>query len=71
MTRAVGKRKGRAATSLKSIEEHAAVYAAVVASALDAVIVVDEEGVVVAINRPPKRPSAPAAGKRWASRSGR
>lgn len=38
------------ATSLKSIEEHAAVYAAVVASALDAVIVVDEMGIVVTIN---------------------
>jgi two-component system NtrC family sensor kinase len=49
MKSAVGRRKGRAATSLKSIE-HAAVYAAVVASALDAVIVVDEEGCVVAIN---------------------
>lgn len=36
--------------SLKSVEEHAAVYAAVVASALDAVIVVDEMGIVVAIN---------------------
>ena len=35
---------------LRSIEEHAAVYAAVVASALDAVIVVDEEGIVIAIN---------------------
>jgi two-component system NtrC family sensor kinase len=50
MKDAVGKRSGRAATSLKSIEEHAAVYAAVVASALDAVVVVDEEGIVVAIN---------------------
>lgn len=37
------------ATSLKSIEEHA-VYAAVVDSALDAVIVVDEMGIVVTIN---------------------
>jgi len=50
MKSAAGKRKGRAATNLKSVEEHAAVYAAVVASALDAVIVVDEEGIVVAIN---------------------
>ena len=50
MKSAAGKRKGGAATNLKSVEEHAAVYAAVVASALDAVIVVDEEGIVVAIN---------------------
>jgi len=35
---------------LGSAEEHAAVYAAVVDSALDAVIIVDEEGVVIAIN---------------------
>jgi two-component system NtrC family sensor kinase len=41
---------GVAETNLKSLEEHAAVYAAVVASALDAVIVVDESGLVVAIN---------------------
>lgn len=39
-----------APTSLTSIEEHAAVYAAVVASALDAVIVVDETGIVLTIN---------------------
>ena len=38
------------AGSLTSVEEHAAVYAAVVASALDAVIVLDEAGLVVAIN---------------------
>ena len=35
---------------LGSPEEHAAVFAAVVESALDAVIVADEAGVVVAIN---------------------
>jgi PAS domain S-box-containing protein len=35
---------------LRSLEEHAAVYAAVVASGLDAVIVVDEDGIVVTIN---------------------
>jgi PAS domain S-box-containing protein len=39
-----------AAASLTTHEEHAAVYAAVVASALDAVIVVDEAGLVVSIN---------------------
>ena len=45
-----GVRNGRATSRLKSIEEHAAVYAAVVASALDAVVVVDEASIVVAIN---------------------
>jgi PAS domain S-box-containing protein len=39
-----------AAASLTTHEEHAAVYAAVVASALDAVIVVDEAGLVISIN---------------------
>jgi PAS domain S-box-containing protein len=39
-----------ATAPLQSIEEHAAVYAAVIASALDAVIVVDEAGKVVAMN---------------------
>jgi PAS domain S-box-containing protein len=38
------------AASLTTHEEHAAVYAAVVASALDAVIVVDEAGFVISIN---------------------
>ena len=37
-------------SSLGSAEEHAAVYAAVVDSALDAVVIVDEDGAVVAIN---------------------
>jgi PAS domain S-box-containing protein len=41
---------GTASTPLTTAEEHAAVYAAVVASALDAVIVVDEVGKVVAMN---------------------
>lgn len=36
--------------AFSSLEEHAAVHAAVVASALDAVIVVDEDGLVVALN---------------------
>ena len=45
-----GRRKARPATPLKTAEEFAAVYAAVVASALDAVIVVDETGVVVSMN---------------------
>lgn len=45
-----GVRAKPSAAHLKSIEEHAAVYAAVVASALDAVVVVDEAGIVVAIN---------------------
>jgi two-component system NtrC family sensor kinase len=40
----------RTAAPLTTSEEHAAVYAAVVASALDAVIVVDESGLVVAMN---------------------
>ena len=43
-------RKRRVTRPLKTLEEHAAVHAAVVASALDPVIVVDEEGVVVALN---------------------
>ena len=45
-----GKRDGARPSRLRSLEEHAAVYTAVVASALDAVIVVDEDGIVVAIN---------------------
>ena len=41
----------RTATApLATLEEHAAVYAAVIASALDAVVVVDEAGKVVAMN---------------------
>jgi PAS domain S-box-containing protein len=40
----------RTTAELKSAEEHAAVYAAVVASAIDAVIVIDDTGAVVAIN---------------------
>ncbi|MEO8667486.1 MAG: PAS domain S-box protein [Bauldia sp.] len=43
-------RKWRARPRLRSVEEHAAVYAAVIASALDAVMVVDEDGLVVALN---------------------
>lgn len=39
-----------AAPRLGTLEDHALVYAAVVDSALDAVIVVDEDGVVVTIN---------------------
>jgi two-component system NtrC family sensor kinase len=45
-----GRRKARPATPLKTSEEFATVYAAVVASALDAVIVVDETGLVVSMN---------------------
>ena len=40
----------RATAELRSAEEHAAVYAAVVASAIDAVIVIDDTSAVVAIN---------------------
>ena len=40
----------RPRTPLSTAEEHAAVYAAVVASALDAVIVADEDGRVVSLN---------------------
>jgi len=40
----------RLAASLTTHEEHAAVYAAVVASALDPMIVVDEAGLVLSIN---------------------
>lgn len=42
--------RGGAKSPFTSLEEHAAVYAAVVDSALDAVIVVDEMGLVVAMN---------------------
>jgi PAS domain S-box-containing protein len=42
--------KETASAPLTTAEEHAAVYAAVIASALDAVIVVDEAGKVVAMN---------------------
>jgi PAS domain S-box-containing protein len=41
---------GSRLSSLGTAEEHAAVYAAVVASALDAVVVVDESGCVVTMN---------------------
>jgi PAS domain S-box-containing protein len=37
-------------TKLSTFEEHAVVYAAVIDSALDSVVVVDEEGLVVTIN---------------------
>lgn len=45
-----GNGEDRATAPLTTLEEHAAVYAAVIKSALDAVIVVDEAGMVVAIN---------------------
>lgn len=41
---------GHASSPLTSLEEHAAVYAAVIGSALDPVVVVDEAGLVVALN---------------------
>jgi PAS domain S-box-containing protein len=47
---------GPAMAPFTSLEEHAAVYAAVIGSALDPVVVVDEAGLVVALN-----PAAEAA----------
>src|SRR5690606_9365998 len=41
---------GQSATRLSTVEESALVYEAVVASALDSVIIVDEAGCVVALN---------------------
>jgi PAS domain S-box-containing protein len=41
---------GLAVSPFTSLEEHAAVYAAVIGSALDPVVVVDEAGLVVALN---------------------
>ena len=40
--------------SFSTPEEHALVYAAVIHSAIDAVIVADEAGLVVATTRPPR-----------------
>jgi two-component system NtrC family sensor kinase len=44
------KRTDGSHTKLSTFEEHAVVYAAVIDSALDSVVVVDEEGLVVTIN---------------------
>ena len=46
---------GSRQSSLGTAEEHAAVYAAVVASALDPVVVVVERGCVVTMNTPAEK----------------